>query len=444
MLAVLAGALFAGVICFLVFKSKADRLAMQLSADKSTFEADLALLRNETARLSAEKERCAEELSAALKEIVELREAAAALRTKNESLQEFYRQQQQTEKAVEERTRSVFENIAGKLLEEKQEKFSKMGVEQIRSVLEPFGKDLVSLKRQIEQTHLEEAEKRASLREELKQLMSLNKQLSDDANNLTKALKGEKNAKIQGDWGEMILESILTNSGLEKDVHYFTQQTQKTEEGKLLRPDVIVRYPDGREIVIDSKVSLTAYTRYIESDDEVQREKALGEHILSIRRHVDELSDKQYDRREGALDFVMMFMPIETAYMVALGRESGLWDYAYKKRVILITPTHLITALKLIYDLWRREIQSQNVKKIVERGVLMYEKFDLFVGEMENIDTALNKCRENYDLAMKRLKTGTGNLMWQAQELQKLGIRSTKATRIPQSDTRNETEEEKF
>lgn len=443
------GLIIGAVIAYLILGQKITSLQSNLESNSVIARNENTFLRSEYERVIAEKissestidknnEKFQTQKTEFIDIITSLKEQNASLKAKSQSLYEQLENQKLQDAKNEEKIKTVFENIANKILDEKQEKFSKIGSKEIRDILDPLGKEIKEFKDQIEKNNLSEAEKRASLSTELKQLMSLNKQLSDDASNLTKALKGEKNSKVQGDWGEMILESILTNSGLEKDRHYFTQLNQKSADGTNQRPDVIIRYPDGREIIIDSKVSLTAYSRYVNCNNDDDREKALNEHINSIKKHIDELCDKEYERRDESLDFVMMFMPIETAYMIAFGKDNSLWDYAYKKRIILVTPTHLITALKLVYDLWKREMQNQNVKKIVERGVLMYEKFNGFVVEMEEIDNSLNKCRVSYDKAMDRLKNGKGNLISQAKELQNLGIKSAKAVRINQINNAEE------
>ncbi|MEG1937284.1 MAG: DNA recombination protein RmuC [Rikenellaceae bacterium] len=330
------------------------------------------------------------------------------------------------EKDSEERIKTTFENIAHQVLEQKSEKFSKDNSNQLKNILEPLEKDISDFKKRIEESNIKQAQEKTSLSGELKQLMLLNQQLSTEANNLTKALKGEKNNKMQGDWGEMILETILSNSGLESGVHYFTQETSKNDVGETIRPDVIVRYPDSSEVIIDSKVSLTAYSRFVSAESDEQRAAALSDHIESIKRHITQLSDKRYESRERSLDFVMMFMPIEPAYILALGNDNTLWQYAYSRKILLVSPTHLITALKLVYDLWTRDAQTKNTIAIAEQGAKMYDKFVSFVEDLQKVGASIEKSNSVYNDALSKLRDGKGNLIRQSEQLLTLGVKAKK------------------
>lgn len=327
-----------------------------------------------------------------------------------------------------------FEATARRVLEEKSQQMRAASREGLSSILEPLTKDIEQFKRQIEASYIDQTKQTTSLSSQLHQLMDLNRRLSDDALNLTRALKGEHNPKMQGDWGEMILDSVLSGSGLKEGQHYFLQESMQGEDGSRLRPDVVVRYPDGREIVIDSKVSLTAYSRYIEAEDDSQREQAATEHIISVRRHIDSLSSKEYHKRDASCDFVMMFMPIEPAYMLALGADGQLWDYAYKRKIVVVSPTHLITALKLVYDLWSRYDQSQNALKIASRGAELYDKFAGFVTDMNQIGKAIDNTKKQYDSAVNKLSSGKGNLVRQVEMLKELGVRATKEIAMQSKD----------
>src|SRR6266542_98764 len=248
--------------------------------------------------------------------------------------------------------------------------------------------------------------------------------VSDEANNLATALKGQ--SKKQGNWGEVILESILQKSGLVKDREYFLQPTIKDEDGKSLRPDVLVKLPDNRVIIIDSKVSLVAYDRFSSADKLDDQKIQLAEHLKSIYGHIDGLYGKKYDNLEASLDFTMMFVPIEPAYLISIQTDQDLWAYAYSKRILLISPTNLIACLKLMADLWKREMQSKNAMEIVKRGDLIYEKLVTFVSTIEDVGKHINKTQQSYTAAIGQLNSGSGHLIGQAIKLKNLGLKSNK------------------
>jgi DNA recombination protein RmuC len=271
------------------------------------------------------------------------------------------------------------------------------------------------------------------LGEQVKEMAKLNKIISDEARNLTTALKGE--AKTQGNWGEMILESILEKSGLRKNETYFTEHQLLDDDGnplrtdsenKKMRPDVVIKYPDNRSVIIDSKVSLNAFTRYLSSSDKDEQERELQLHVTAIKNHIVSLSTKGYDDYDKALDFVMMFIPSEPAYIAAMQGDSNLWNYAYDKRILLMNPTNLITSLKLIVDLWKREYQNENAIEIANRGAKLYDKFVGFVMNLEDVGTHLVKAQGKYEDAYKQLRTGNDNLVLQATKLKNLGVKNKK------------------
>lgn len=388
-------------------------------------------LKNRSIRLIAEKENLVQNQ---IKHISEIAQLKAQLQSKEELL---IRQQEELLN-MRNQLNKDFQVLANQILEEKTQRFTTTNKENIEAILKPLNEKLVEFKSKVEETYDKESKQRFSLEERIRELVALNNQISTDANNLTKALKG--NNKIQGNWGEMILESILEKSGLKKGEEYYVQETIKDEfgrtiqnnEGNRMQPDVIVSYPGGRKIVIDSKVSLTAYVRYIEVETDEEKAVAEKEHILSVKQHIDELSKKSYQDYIESLDFVMMFIPTEPAYILAMQLDSNLWDYAYKKRILLISPTNLIASLKVVADLWKREYQSRNAQEIAKRGAMLYEKFVAFVDTLQDVGKNIERSQKSYDRAFSQLKDGNGNLIRQAEMLKELGIKSKKE--LPNAD----------
>ena len=355
------------------------------------------------------------------------------LSAQNESLQKLLDSQKEEIVKIQEEAKLQFENLANKILEEKTEKFTTLNHNNLKTILEPFQEKISELKNRVNEAYEKENKERFSLAEKVKELAELNQQISEDAKKLTRALKGE--SKTQGNWGEMILESILEKSGLVKGREYFLEH-QLTDEnnkvifsefsGKKMRPDVVIKYPDERNVIIDSKVSLTAFTELVdETDSEVYATK-LNQHLGSVKNHIQQLSQKAYDDYGKSLDFVMMFIPSEPAYIAAMQADSNLWNYAYERRILLLNPSNLITSLKLIADLWKREYQSQNVKEIAERGGKLYDKFVLFLENLEKVGKNIEQARSTYQETYKQLYTGNDNIIRQTQKLKDLGSSAKK------------------
>lgn len=379
------------------------------------------------------------EIDALKKEVREKTEAyvainneTATLRAGNKALQEKLETQKQEIETLGKKFNTEFENIANRILDDKTLKFTRQNKDNLETILKPLGENIDKFRKKVEETYDRESKERFSLGKELQRLVELNQKVSEEANNLTKALKGS--SKTQGDWGQMILENILEQSGLEKDREYFVQEflrdadgnPLKNPEGRKMQPDVIIAYPDDRKLIIDSKVSLTAYTRYSESDDPEVQQLALRAHLDSMRTHIDQLSAKSYQEYTTSLDFVMMFVPNEPAYLLALKNDPDLWHYAYNKRILFISPTNLIAALKMIADLWKREYQNQNALAIAERGGALYDKFVGFAENLLVLGEQIDKTGKTYESAMKQLKEGHGNLVGQAEKLRKLGVKASK------------------
>ena len=315
-----------------------------------------------------------------------------------------------------------FETIANKLFEEKSSKFTETNKASLEVLLNPLKEDIHQFKTKVEETYDKESKQRFSLEEKVKDLIEQTNKVSAEANNLATALKGKPQKR--GNWGEMLLERILESSGLTKEREYFVQPSIKDDDGYHIRPDVIIKLPDERSIIIDSKVSLIAYDKFVAADDMEEQKIFLKEHVSAMYVHIDQLSAKRYDDLETSLDFTMMFVPIEPAYLIAMQGDPDLWTNAYAKRILLISPTNLIACLKLISDLWRREWQNKNAKQIVSAGEALYDKFVGFTQTFEDIGKSLKMSQDKYDKALGQLKDGRGNLVNQAVRLKNLGLKS--------------------
>ena len=366
-----------------------------------------ASLRNENRELNARLISDVAELSA-------LRERLTAITTEQERLKREAELQ--------------FGNLATKILDEKTQKSDV----RLGEILRPLKQDIERLNRELTERAIKEGEQHASLKEQIAMLDNLNRQISTDANNLVKALKG--NSKMQGDWGEMILEQILESSGLIRGEQFEVQVTKDengntltNDSGNRLRPDVVVKFPDSKKLVIDSKVSITNYVEYVNSDDRDVQDRALAAHLASVKKHVDELSSKRYQSFvKDAGDFVLMFVPNEGAYLTAMQADHNLWDYAYNKHVVIISPTHLISVLKLVSQLWRHDSQTKNAIAIAEASGKLYDKFVGFMADMAAIEKALSNAGDAYSKAMNKLSTGNGNLVRSVEKLKEMGAKATK------------------
>ncbi|MCX8525231.1 DNA recombination protein RmuC [Chryseobacterium formosus] len=350
----------------------------------------------------------------------------------------FLKAQKEETKRIQEEGKLQFENLANKILEEKTEKFTTLNQNNLKNILDPFQEKITDLKNKVNEVYEKENKERFSLGEKVKELSLLNQQISEDAKKLTRALKGE--SKTQGNWGEMILESILEKSGLVKGREYFLEHELKDEDnkalfsefsGKKMRPDAVVKYPDERNVIIDSKVSLTAFTELVDETDSDIYQIKVNQHLSSIKTHINQLSQKAYDDYGKSLDFVMMFIPSEPAYIAAMQADQNLWNFAYEKRILLLNPSNLITSLKLIADLWKREYQNRNSMEIADRGAKLYDKFAGFIENLEKVGKNIDQAKNVYNDAFKQLSTGNDNLISQTQKLKSLGIKNKKE--LPQS-----------
>ncbi|MCA1752218.1 MAG: DNA recombination protein RmuC [Flavobacteriales bacterium] len=398
-----------------VARSEAETLLSELASERSRTEMHLETISD----LKAETESLRQKLS---DESVR----AARLETAKTSVESQIEAQRQDIGKMQESFRKDFELLANKIFNEKTEKFTVQSRASIDQVLEPLKLRLKDFQEKVESSHKESLMQATSLREELKHMRETGQRMSKETENLTRALKND--SKIQGNWGEMILESILEASGLIKERQYFMQQSFTSDEGRRLQPDVMIKLPEEKWVIVDSKVSLTAYERFAASEDEDERKTELKAHITSLRTHIKGLSGKKYQEvADGQnLDFILLFVPIEPAYLTALNADPSIFNEAYDKGIIMVCPSTLIASLKIIASTWKHEYQNKNALEIAKRGKLLLEKFINFVDDMKSIGTQLEKTDKVYQSAMHKLRDRPGNLINQAKQLEDLGIKTSK------------------
>jgi DNA recombination protein RmuC len=322
--------------------------------------------------------------------------------------------------------RAQFAELAGKIFDEREQRFAENSHQRLGQLLDPLKERIQSFEKRVEESYQAEARERFSLAKELERLQQLNQRLGDEATNLTRALKGQK---TQGNWGELILERVLEHAGLEKGREYQTQVSLKGPDGERFQPDVLIMLPGDKQVVVDSKVSLTAYQQYVSSDDSVIAQAALKQHVLSLRNHVKGLSGKDYNRLEGlhSLDFVLLFVPIEAAFSAALQAEPNLFQEAFDRQIVIVSPTTLLATLRVIDSLWKQERQSQNAREIAERAGWLYDKFVLFIQDLDEVGNRLQQLDKAYSAARNKLTEGRGNLVSRSEQLKLLGARASKS-----------------
>ena len=365
-----------------------------------------------------------------------LRNELEEARIENARLKEKIGNVEAFNNSVREETKAQFKSLAADIFSSQSEKFKEANETRLSEILNPLKEDIKDFKRRVDDTYMNSSKERTLLGEQMKRLMELNMSIGKEARDLTEALSG--NTKVQGDWGEMVLETILVKSGLVEGENYFVQRTKnddgtqiKNDDNGRLRPDVVVALPDKKCIVIDSKVSLTAYVNYINADNEDDRQHFGKAHLLSVRSHLKESETKRYQDFVGVgnddrIDYVLMFIPNEHAYMAAMTLDNNLWMEAYEKRVVIISPAHVISTLRLIAQLWTRDKQTKNALKIAEEGGKLYDKFVGFVNDMQTVEQSLGKASEAYASAMSKLHTGRGCIVSKVENLKKLGAKTSK------------------
>ena len=399
------------------FQNERNHFERQLQLDKTEFEKQLNVSKIELETIRSEKESLA--ISLSKKE------------TDFENLWERNKEQKQEVEQLQEKFTKEFENLANKILEEKTTKFTEQNKENLKNILIPLQDKIQLFEKKVEDTHKESIDYHAALRQQILGLRDMNEQMSKETLNLTKALKGD--SKMQGNWGELILERVLEKSGLEKDREYFVQQSHQTDDGTRVFPDVVINLPDGKKMIVDSKVALTAYERYINEDDESKKTVYLKEHVLSINRHVEQLSNKNYHDLYvmESPDFVLLFIPIESAFALALNHDTALYNKAFEKNIIIVTPSTLLATLRTIDSMWTNQKQQENALEIARQAGALYDKFEGFVLDLVKIGKKMDEAKVEYQGAMNKLVDGKGNLINSVEKLKKMGAKAKKS--LPES-----------
>ena len=344
-----------------------------------------------------------------------------------ENLWQRNKEQKEEVEKLQEKFTKEFENLANKILDEKSNKFTEQNKENMKNILSPLQEKIQLFEKKVDDTHKESIDYHAALRQQIIGLSELNAQMSKETLNLTKALKGD--SKMQGNWGELILERVLEKSGLEKDREYFVQQSHTNAEGNRVFPDVVINLPDGKKMIVDSKVSLTAYEKFINEEDDSLKNAFLKEHVSSIKRHVEQLGDKNYQDlyQIESPDFVLLFIPMEPAFALALNEDTTLYNKAFEKNIVIVTPSTLLATLRTIDSMWANQKQQENAFEIARQAGAMYDKFEGFVADLVKVGNKIKDSKTEYDNAMNKLVDGKGNLITSVEKLKKMGAKAKKA-----------------
>lgn len=396
-------------------------------------QAELAALRRESELLGQERESArqaaqewAREREQKEDQLRQLESQRAALAAELREQQGSHQQRLSDLQNSRDELRAQFAELAGKIFDEREQRFAETSQQRLGQLLDPLKERIQAFEKRVEESYQSEARERFSLAKELERLQQLNQRLGDEATNLTRALKGQK---TQGNWGELVLERVLEHAGLEKGREYQTQVSLKGADGERFQPDVLIQLPGDKQVVVDAKVSLTAYQALVAAEDDESRSAALKQHVLSLRSHLKGLSVKDYQRLEGlhSLDFVLLFVPIEAAFAAALQADPGLFQEAFEQHIVIVSPTTLLATLRVIDSLWRQERQSQNARDIAERAGQLYDKFVAFIGDLDEVGSRLKQLDKAYDAARNKLCEGRGNLINRVENLKLLGARASKS-----------------
>ena len=403
-----------------------QRLLLSLQGETAALRREAQLFAGERQQASAAAQQWQQERQQREEELRDLAAERAALASALREQQQGHRQRLEEVQAARDELRAQFAELAGKIFEEREQRFAESSQQRLAQLLDPLRERIHSFEQRVEQSYQQEARERFSLGKELERLQLLNQRLGEEATNLTRALKGQK---TQGNWGELVLERVLEHAGLEKGREYDTQVSLRGAGGERFQPDVLVRLPGERQVVVDAKVSLTAYQQYVAAEDEGSRQQALRQHVQSLRNHLKGLSAKDYQCLEGlhSLDFVLLFVPLEGAFAAALQAEPGLFQESFAQNIVIVSPTTLLATLRVIDSLWRQERQNLNAREIAERAGALYDKFVLFVQDLDEIGNRLQQLDKAYASARNKLTAGRGDLISRSEQLKLLGARASKS-----------------
>ena len=426
----IVGLLVGFVIAFLFLKSKKTipiEEVNRLNEEFNSLNVEAGKFSERIKLLESDKTSLQSELKSEREKSEKLTSENSSLRSDYTNLQAKLSEQKEEINSLQEKFTKEFENLANRIFDDKTKRFSEQSKANLAEVLNPLKEKITEFQSKVEETNKESIRGHASLREQLSMLKDMNQQITQEAKNLTEALKGQ--SKTQGNWGEFILESILEKSGLVKGREYVVQESLTAESGKRFQPDVIIKLPENKSIVIDSKVSLVAYEKFISSDDEHQKELVLREHINSIRSHIKNLNSKNYQNlyQLESLDFVLMFMPVEPAFALAVQNDQTIFNDAFEMNIVIVSPSTLLATLRTISSIWRQEKQNRNAMEIAKQSGDMLDKFTAFVEDLLTVGKGLISVKDNYDRAMNKLTDGRGNLINRAEKIKELGAKTSKS-----------------
>lgn len=432
---IISGLLIVLLIFVILRWLKSNEELKALTVDKVKAETTLQQLQTDYHLMSQNLQNTSAEMREKEKKLL-------TLQVEYRHLQEQLSTQRQELSNMQEKFKHEFESLANRLLEDKSKKFAEQNKAGIETILQPLGEKIKSFEERVERTNLDHNERSSRLMQQIDELNKLNQTMAKEAHNLTKALKGE--SKTQGNWGEVVLERILEKSGLTKNQEYFIQESVTTADGRRLQPDVVIRLPENKCLIIDSKVSLTAYERYASAESGEERQNFLKAHLASVRSHVTGLSSKNYHQLyDQSADFTLLFIPIEPAFALAFMNDDNLYMEALERNIVIVSTSTLLATLRTIASIWKQEYQNKNALEIAARAGDMYDKFVTFVGDLEKLGDRIGQTNKAYDDAMNKLTSGRGNLIARAENMRKLGIRASKklpANLLPDETIDEETE----